>query len=195
MNLHAVREMGLECPLWRRIAMRIHWWPVFLIAVILVPVLESVRSVWATSAGVGFISTTLARSRIRKSGLPLHGNPAKKNTSLGQSSQKTNAESDVYLQSNVWEPGGSTGWHTHPGLSVIIITAGAVTEYESHCTPRVYGPGTALGPTLIDPGEGHVHVLRNEGSVPATGIAVQLLARNAPRRIDATPPDTCPSIF
>ena len=31
------------------------------------------------------------------------------------SSQKSKGESDLYIQSNVWLPGGTTGWHSHPG--------------------------------------------------------------------------------
>jgi hypothetical protein len=30
-------------------------------------------------------------------------------------------------------------------------------------------------PTLVDPGHDHVHIIRNEGSVPASTIAVQLV--------------------
>ena len=44
--------------------------------------------------------------------------------------QKTKGASDLYVQSNVWAPGGTTGWHTHPGHSLIIVTAGTVTAYD-----------------------------------------------------------------
>jgi len=106
--------------------------------------------------------------------------------------QKTQGPSDLYLQSNTWQPGGSTGWHQHPDHSLIVITAGQVTQYHADCTPQVYGPGTANGPTLVDSGNDE-HLIRNEGSVVATGFAVQLVASGAPRRIDvATAPATCP---
>jgi hypothetical protein len=41
-------------------------------------------------------------------------------------------------------------------------------------------------------GNGHVHILRNEGTVAAETIAVQLLPRGAVRRIDAPDPGYCP---
>ena len=44
---------------------------------------------------------------------------------------KTQGQSDLFVQSNKWDAGGSSGWHTHPGPSLIIITAGLVTAYES----------------------------------------------------------------
>jgi hypothetical protein len=104
--------------------------------------------------------------------------------------QKTKGPSDLYIQSNSWDIGGSTGWHTHPGHSLIIITAGAVTAYEGDdptCTPRVY----TAGMTLVDPGDNHVHLLRNEGSIPAAGYAVQLIPGGAMRKIDAPRNPSC----
>jgi hypothetical protein len=106
--------------------------------------------------------------------------------------QKTEGPSDLFLQSNTWQPGGSTGWHRHPGHSLIVITSGQVTQYHADCIPEVYGPGTANGPTLVDSGNDE-HFIRNEGTVVATGFAVQLVASRAPRRIDVpTAPATCP---
>ena len=71
-----------------------------------------------------------------------------------------------------------------------MVTAGAVTEYEGddpNCTPHVYGQGMAFA----DPGGDHVHPIRNEGSVPAATVAVQLIPAGAPRRVDAPAPGTC----
>jgi hypothetical protein len=104
--------------------------------------------------------------------------------------QKTKGPSDLYVQNNTWLPGGSTGWHSHPGHSLIVITSGLVTQYHADCVPQVYGPDTANGPTLIDSGNDE-HLIRNEGSVVATGFAVQLVANGAPRRIDEPAPGSC----
>jgi hypothetical protein len=41
--------------------------------------------------------------------------------------KKTEGPSDLYLQSNTWQHGGSTGWHRHPGHSLIVIT---ITKYR-----------------------------------------------------------------
>jgi hypothetical protein len=45
---------------------------------------------------------------------------------------------------------------------------------------------------FVDPGGGHVHVLRNEGPIEARTIAVQLIPAAAVRRIDAPAPGNCP---
>ena len=107
-----------------------------------------------------------------------------------QSRQQTKGLSDVYVQSNVWAPGGSTGWHSHPGHSLIIVTAGTVTDYEGHdpdCKPHVYKTGMGF----VDPGGDHVHLIRNEGDVEAKTIAVQFIMADAVRRIDLADPGNC----
>ncbi|HKW32573.1 MAG TPA: hypothetical protein VJN92_06185 [Candidatus Acidoferrum sp.] len=112
--------------------------------------------------------------------------------------QKTKGTSDLYVQSNTWQPGGSTGWHTHPGHSLIIITSGTVTEYEDDCIPHVYTfVAGQPAPTLVDPGHGHLHIIRNEGTVTASSIAVQLVPYDpskSNRRIDAPAPAACSNI-
>ncbi len=107
------------------------------------------------------------------------------------STQKTEGPSMLYVQSNTWDPGGTTGWHTHPGHSLIIVTAGTITAYDGDdptCSPHVY----TAGMTFVDPGGGHVHELRNEGGTPASTIAVQLMPVGAARRSDADQPAACP---
>ncbi len=112
------------------------------------------------------------------------------NSDVWLSWQKTKGKSDLYIQSNVWQPGGTTGWHTHPGHSLIIITAGTITNYESddpHCKPQVYSAGM----TLVDEGGDHNHNIRNETAAIATGYAVQLIPAGATRRIDVAGPSQC----
>ena len=114
---------------------------------------------------------------------------------LWLSLQRTKGPSDLYVQSNEWAVGGSTGWHTHPGHSLIIVTAGEVTAYDESCTPTVYaaGSGGSANVGFVDPGGDHVHLLRNEGAVIARTIAVQLIPAGAARRIDVTQaPEGCP---
>ena len=114
---------------------------------------------------------------------------------LWLSLQKTKGPSDLFVQSNEWELGGSTGWHTHPGHSLIIVTAGEVTAYDASCTPTVYAAGSNGQPNMgfVDPGGDHIHLLRNEGPVVARTIAVQLIPAGAARRINVEPaPDGCP---
>ena len=187
-------------------------WLVFFSAAIAVMVLSYSAHVWATTAN-GFKATTIATGTFEEFEVFNHsilpnptgdGDNDRDDKTLWLSMQKTKGSSDLYVQSNIWQsvsPTGvvaSTGWHTHPGHSLIIVTSGTITEYEADCRPHVYTfvPGQPA-PTLIDPGHGHVHIIRNEGSVPASTIAVQLVPydpNKTNRRIDAAAPANCPNI-
>jgi quercetin dioxygenase-like cupin family protein len=106
---------------------------------------------------------------------------------------KTHGQSDVYVVDNKFPPGASTGWHSHAGPSLILVVAGTVTNYpggDPSCAPRAYSAGEGF----IDPGGGQVHMLRNEtNDVAAETIAVQLLPKDAARRVPADAPSGCPS--
>lgn len=163
-------------------------WVVLFSAAMVVTALYHPRGVHATSAQ-GFTSITLAQGQFDEINvfnqfLP----PNTKNIWL--SWQKTKGLSDGSVLSNVWQPGGSTGWHTHLGHTLIFVTAGAVTQYEgddSSCTPHVY----TTGMTFVDEGGDHVHIVRNEGTVVAQVIAVRLIPAGQPGRIDAPDPGNC----
>ena len=141
----------------------------------------------------GYRSTLLAVGRlgeINVSNSLSRGLKAEGNEQLWLSLQETKGLSDMYVQSNVWAAGGSTGWHSHPGHSLIIVTAGTVTEYEGHdpdCKAHVYKTGMAF----VDPGGDHMHILRNEGVTEAKTIAVQFIPADTARRIDVADPGNC----
>jgi len=140
----------------------------------------------ATDAS-GFTGTTVAVARFGEIDVKNHTIPA----SIWQSRLQTQGESDVYIQSNVWAPGGHTGWHTHPGHSLILVTTGTVTAYDGDdptCTPHVYMQGQGF----VDHGGDHVHIIRNEGPVEARTMTVQLIPAGAGRRIGVPAPGNCP---
>jgi len=166
------------------------------IAAAVAVVMSSASSVSATPAS-GFTSTTIALGRfgdidVTNSLFPDGFFKSLRSGNFWISWQKTHGDSDLYVQSNVWQPGGTTGWHTHPGHSLITVTAGAVTAYEGDdpaCTPHIY----TVGMGIVDPGHDHVHVLRNEGAIEARTITVQLIPAGATRRVDVpTGPSQCP---
>lgn len=93
--------------------------------------------------------------------------------------------SNVYIVHNVIVPGGHTGWHSHPGISFVTVKAGTATEYsgEDPTTPNVYPAGSGLVEAA-----GHVHIIRNEGTVNLELVAFQIVPAGAVRRIDAPQP-------
>jgi quercetin dioxygenase-like cupin family protein len=104
---------------------------------------------------------------------------------------KTEGSSDVYIVTNTVALGGYSGWHTHPGPSLVSVKSGTATFYDGDdptCTPRVVQAGEAV----VDIGGGHVHMVRNEGSVQLELVAFQIVPQGAVRRIDAPNPGNCP---
>ena len=141
------------------------------------------------TTGSGFSATTLAKATYGEIFSHVHTVPA----AWGELIQ-TKGSSDLYVQENTWQPGGSTGWHTHPGPSFVIVTEGSVTVYDGDdptCTGHVYTAGTADN-SFVDAGGGHVHIVRNETGSVAKTIAVQLIPAGALRRQDAADPGNCP---
>jgi quercetin dioxygenase-like cupin family protein len=100
-------------------------------------------------------------------------------------------DSDVYVIRNTWPVGAHSGWHTHPGPSMITVISGELTVYEAdNCTtPTVYHAGESF----TDLGCGDVHLIRNEGTVCAVNVVVQIVPAGQPRRIDADQPANCPT--
>lgn len=151
-------------------------------------------TVLATSSQ-GFTGATLAKATYGDIFSHVHTVPASWNELI-----QTKGDSDLYVQQNTWDPsscGGcipTTGWHTHPGPSFVIVTQGSITVYDGDdpsCTPHVYTANTANN-AFIDPGGGHVHIIRDESGAVAKDIAVQLVPAGAGRRQDVPNPGNCP---
>jgi quercetin dioxygenase-like cupin family protein len=99
--------------------------------------------------------------------------------------------SDVYVVHNTVAAGGYSGWHTHPGPSVVLVKTGTATVYDGDdptCTPVRYPAGTGF----IDAGGGHVHMVRNEGKEQLVTEAFQIIPAGDGRRIEAAKPGYCP---
>jgi len=84
-------------------------------------------------------------------------------------------------------PGGTTGWHVHPGPVLVIVKTGSVTKYSADCTARTFSAGQAF----VEKGPTDVNMVRNNGSVPAETIVTFLTPPGAPIREDAPPPPGC----
>jgi quercetin dioxygenase-like cupin family protein len=114
---------------------------------------------------------------------------AKTLSSSWQARIDTKGESDLHVLENRIAPGGSFGWHSHPGPSLVIIKTGVLTLYhgdDPDCTPHVVPAGSGF----VDDG-GDVHLVRNEGSVETVVYVTSLVPRGAPRRIDEPAPGNC----
>ena len=97
------------------------------------------------------------------------------NKGIEVQSQRTSA--DLAIVKVVIEPGGSTGWHHHPGVVLVPVESGTVAEYDAQCHKSVYKAGKGFVES-----ESEVHLVRNEGNVKAVLYATFLVP-------SATPPE------
>ena len=137
----------------------------------------------------GFVGVTVAKGTFGD----IHSHVKSKTPQRWDEMIRTHGASDLYIQQNTWQPGGSTGWHTHPGPSFVIVTQGSVTVYEGEdktCTPHVYTANTPNN-SFIDAGGGDVHLIRNETRAVPMTMAVQLVPKDATRRVGADDPGHC----
>jgi quercetin dioxygenase-like cupin family protein len=115
---------------------------------------------------------------------------AKTLSSSWQARISTKGKTDVHVLENRIAPGGSFGWHSHPGPSLVSVKTGSLTLYrgdDPSCTPEVIPAGSGF----VDDG-GDVHLVRNEGSVETVVYVTSLVPRGAARRIDEPSPGNCP---
>jgi hypothetical protein len=108
------------------------------------------------------------------------------------------------------EPGGSSGWHSHPGGAIIVVTQGSITvhkavgrrgcESESDgdschgsaagCQIETYSAGQAF---IERPGE--VDQVTNNGMIPyILLVPSRVCRRGCSPRIDQPDPGTCPGL-
>jgi hypothetical protein len=97
---------------------------------------------------------------------------------------------DLAIQSIVFQAGGQSGWHSHPGPAFIQVLAGSVTFYESD-DPTCTGTVRTAGQEFLDVGS-HVHLARNETAVPAQVLVAYFAPPGAALRTDEATPANCP---
>jgi quercetin dioxygenase-like cupin family protein len=103
---------------------------------------------------------------------------------------------DVHILENIIAPGGTFGWHSHPGPSLVIVKSGALSVYHApDCRPEQYGPGQVNGSTFVD--QGHdLHMVRNNSATDVADVyVVSFVPAGFSRRIDEPNPNPsiCPN--
>ena len=100
-----------------------------------------------------------------------------------------NTLNDVQVQSVVAQPGGYSGWHSHPGYGIVAVRSGVVASYDGDdptCTPHYASAGEVF---TEEPG--HVHFVRNEGTVAYEAYSTFVLPVGVPSRTDEPSPGNC----
>jgi quercetin dioxygenase-like cupin family protein len=97
---------------------------------------------------------------------------------------------DVAMAQITVNPGGSSGWHAHPGGAIIVVQQGALTVLQSQgnqCQTATYSAGQAF---VERPGE--VDDVFNTGAVPyVLFVTFPRVPQGDSPRIDEPDPGTC----
>jgi quercetin dioxygenase-like cupin family protein len=105
---------------------------------------------------------------------------------------KTKGPVEVAYQRITIAPGGTLGWHTHPGPTVVTVFRGTLSFYHAeHCTHEIEYPTGASFSNLPD----EIHLARNEGTEDVVLFAsyyVPLQSPPVPLRMDQPSPGACP---
>jgi quercetin dioxygenase-like cupin family protein len=119
--------------------------------------------------GVGLIGNALATPAslftVETARGPLVDRPIDVNWRFGPENKvklQTQGAVEIAAQRVVIQPGGTLGWHSHPGPTLVTILSGTMSFYHAeHCMEEIeYRQGQSFS-NLPD----EIHMARNEGSV------------------------------
>ena len=78
---------------------------------------------------------------------------------------QTKDDTAVLVQKLTFSPGGTSGWHHHPGIVIVTVKTGTVRIMHSDCSFHEYGPTSDHGSVFTE-GEHRVHqAVSAEGAV------------------------------
>ena len=148
--------------------------------------------------GVGLIGNALATTAsgftVETARGPLVDRPLDVNWNFAPGNKvklQTQGVVEVAAQRIVIAPGGTLGWHSHPGPTVVTIQSGTMSFYHAEdCTMEMeYEAGDSFS-NLPD----EIHMARNESSVtPLVVYASYFVPAGAALRIDQpSPGPDCP---
>jgi quercetin dioxygenase-like cupin family protein len=97
---------------------------------------------------------------------------------------ETDGAANFIVQDVIFAPDGTTGWHKHPGVLLLSLTAdsGSVDWYDANCVKHVYNAGDSWteGTTL--------HDVVNTSSSNAHFIVTYIVAKGVSKRTDEPAP-------
>ena len=103
-------------------------------------------------------------------------------------SLRTRGPVDVATVHVTFQPGGTTGWHVHPGPALVTVKTGQLTLHRAKgCRTRTF----AAGQTFLEYGPHDVNLTGNETGAVTETLVTFLLPVGAPLTVDAPAP-RCP---
>jgi hypothetical protein len=165
-------------------------WPVWAITVGAAGLLALVNTVpGSATPASGLTSVTLGRG-----------------TDMSVGSLPLKEGTDVVMAEITVVPGGSSGWHSHPGGAIVLIKQGELTRYrsrseESGDSEDLQSSGSQCEVTRFTAGEtflekpGEVDQVVNTGTTPyILFVTFPRVPKGGATRIDQPDPGVCPGL-
>ncbi len=110
------------------------------------------RSKWVVALSIMAVSLTLSGVAIATGPT---GSVVSEVLGAGATEEKfefrAKPNTNTVVASFTFGPNSSTGWHTHPGRTLVTVKSGTFTVYHAEdCAPLVYEPGDAFVELPID---------------------------------------------
>jgi quercetin dioxygenase-like cupin family protein len=114
-----------------------------------------------------------------------HAHVALPGTEEGFSAELETEGAANFIQQEIkFSPGGTTGWHTHPGILLLTLAAdsGPIDWYDATCAKTVYKAGDSWT-------EGtKLHDVVNGGAIDAHFLVTYVVAKGVNKRTDQSAP-------
>jgi quercetin dioxygenase-like cupin family protein len=127
---------------------------------------------------IGFSSTILSDGRI--------ANATEINANGVKYASPNNAR--VIVQTGDFVGGGTSGWHTHPGLTVVTVTDGSVTNHTGCAAAVTYSKGQSF----VEPPNTPIDVDNASATLAAHVIAALVVPDGMLPRTNVNAPDCTP---
>ena len=133
----------------------------------------TVTTALATPALGDFVSTVLARGTFTT---PIDAN-------ADGVKLRTHGHIDHAVSRINIPPGGSSGWHRHPGVVLVTVQSGTLTRYDSECNRDEFTAGQSFWEAGLSP-----LVVRNETHAEVINYVTFIVPTGAALRIDSPNP-------
>ena len=97
---------------------------------------------------------------------------------------QTKDATDVLVQTITFDKHGTSGWHFHPGVVIVVVESGQVTTHDANCDTATYGPHQSFVESGTEP-----FMVSNESDTDkAVVYATLVVPAGSPFRIETAPP-------
>jgi len=97
---------------------------------------------------------------------------------------ETEGPANFIVQEIKFSPGGTTGWHNHPGVLLLSLAAdsGPIDWYDANCVKRTYNAGDSWTESTS------LHDVVNNSSLDAHFIVTYVVPKGVAKRTDQAAP-------